>query len=59
MRYVLSLFEYDGRDAQVVGVPDPRIVISAADILDEDHDAAPSDVGLDGDADEGEQEIDV
>ena len=26
MRYFLSQFEYDGKDADVVGVPDPRIV---------------------------------
>ncbi|MEW9552844.1 polyphosphate kinase 2 [Nonomuraea sp. NPDC050783] len=37
MRYVLSLFDYDGKDHQVVGEPDPLIVISAGDIFDEDH----------------------
>ncbi|MEU5861227.1 MULTISPECIES: polyphosphate kinase 2 [unclassified Nonomuraea] len=37
MRHVLSLFDYDEKDAEVVGVPDPRIVISAGDIFDEDH----------------------
>ncbi|GAA1515681.1 polyphosphate kinase 2 [Sphaerisporangium rubeum] len=37
MRHVLNLFDYDDKDAQVVGAPDPRIVISAADIFDEDH----------------------
>jgi polyphosphate kinase 2 len=26
MRYFLSQFEYDGKDAEVVGVPDPRII---------------------------------
>ncbi|GIH23514.1 polyphosphate kinase 2 [Acrocarpospora phusangensis] len=40
MRHVLSLFEYDDKDHEVVGVPDPLIVISAADIFDEDHTAA-------------------
>ncbi|MDH2430722.1 polyphosphate kinase 2 [Sphaerisporangium sp. TRM90804] len=38
MRYVLSQFEYDGRDDKVVGTPDPLIVRSAADIFDEDND---------------------
>ncbi|GLW05404.1 hypothetical protein Misp01_05340 [Microtetraspora sp. NBRC 13810] len=37
MRHVLSLFDYANKDEQVVGTPDPRIVISAADIFDEDH----------------------
>ncbi|SDK84933.1 polyphosphate kinase 2 [Nonomuraea jiangxiensis] len=37
MRHVLSLFDYDNKDHDVVGVPDPRIVISAGDIFDEDH----------------------
>ncbi|GGS91547.1 polyphosphate kinase 2 [Nonomuraea spiralis] len=37
MRHVLSLFDYDDKDHDVVGVPDPRIVISAGDIFDEDH----------------------
>ncbi|MFC4122905.1 polyphosphate kinase 2 [Nonomuraea zeae] len=37
MRHVLSLFDYEGKNHEVVGVPDERIVISAADIVDEDH----------------------
>lgn len=37
MRHVLSLFDYEDKDTDVVGIPDPRIVISAADIFDEDH----------------------
>ncbi|MFI7464546.1 polyphosphate kinase 2 [Nonomuraea sp. NPDC049646] len=37
MRHVLSIFDYDDKDEEVVGVPDPRIVISAGDIFDEDH----------------------
>jgi polyphosphate kinase len=41
MRHVLSLFDYDGKDPGVVGEPDPLIVISAADILEEDHASAP------------------
>ncbi|MFI6482106.1 polyphosphate kinase 2 [Nonomuraea sp. NPDC050663] len=45
MRHVLSLFDYDDKDHDVVGTPDPRIVISAADILDEDHATAPGPVG--------------
>ncbi|GII55200.1 hypothetical protein Pth03_35890 [Planotetraspora thailandica] len=36
MRYVLSLFDYDDKDVAIVGVPDPAIVRSAADIVDED-----------------------
>ncbi|MEO3811135.1 polyphosphate kinase 2 [Sphaerisporangium sp. B11E5] len=39
MRHVLNLFDYDDKDKQVVGTPDPRIVISAGDIFDEDHTA--------------------
>jgi polyphosphate kinase 2 len=42
MRHVLSLFDYDDKDHDVVGVPDPLIVTSAADIFDEDH-ATPDD----------------
>ncbi|MEV4893921.1 polyphosphate kinase 2 [Nonomuraea sp. NPDC055795] len=37
MRHVLSLFDYEDKDESVVRTPDPRIVISAADIVDEDH----------------------
>ncbi|MFI9551058.1 polyphosphate kinase 2 [Nonomuraea endophytica] len=37
MRHVLSLFDYEDKDESVVMAPDPRIVISAADIVDEDH----------------------
>ncbi|QYC42514.1 Polyphosphate kinase 2 (PPK2) [Nonomuraea coxensis DSM 45129] len=37
MRHVLSLFDYEGKDREVVGTPDPLIVISAGDIFDEDH----------------------
>ncbi|MGI5160230.1 polyphosphate kinase 2 [Microbispora sp. CA-102843] len=37
MRYVLSLYEYDDKDPTVVGEPDPLIVRSAADIVDEDN----------------------
>jgi polyphosphate kinase 2 len=36
MRHVLSVFDYDEKDAEVVGTPDPRIVGSAADVLEED-----------------------
>ncbi|MFC4591586.1 polyphosphate kinase 2 [Sphaerisporangium corydalis] len=41
MRHVLSLFDYPGKDEKVVGTPDPCVVISAADIFDEDHSAVP------------------
>ncbi|GAA4564597.1 polyphosphate kinase 2 [Planotetraspora kaengkrachanensis] len=37
MRYVLSLFEYEDKDLSVVGLPDPVIVRSAVDIVDEDN----------------------
>ncbi|GLW21656.1 MULTISPECIES: polyphosphate kinase 2 [Microbispora] len=37
MRYVLSLYDYDDKDVSVVGEPDPLIVRSAADIVDEDN----------------------
>src|SRR4051794_16461046 len=36
MRHVLSLFEYENKDHGVVGDPDPRIVVQAADVLDDD-----------------------
>jgi hypothetical protein len=31
------LFDYEDKDTEVVGVPDPLIVRSAADIVDEDN----------------------
>jgi polyphosphate kinase len=40
MRYVLSRLDYAGKDRALVGVPDPLIVGSAADVL-EDEDEAP------------------
>ncbi|MFI6291548.1 polyphosphate kinase 2 [Nonomuraea sp. NPDC050790] len=39
MRHVLSQFAYEDKDESVVKTPDPLIVISAADIVDEDHSA--------------------
>ncbi|MEV6983592.1 polyphosphate kinase 2 [Sphaerisporangium sp. NPDC051017] len=36
MRHVLSLFDYDNKDESVVGTPDPLIVRSASDIVEED-----------------------
>ncbi|MEU7747789.1 polyphosphate kinase 2 [Nonomuraea sp. NPDC049158] len=42
MRHVLSRFDYDNKDHEVVGTPDPLIVRSASDIYDEDHTAAGS-----------------
>jgi polyphosphate kinase 2 len=36
MRYVLNLFDYEGKDAELVGSPDPLIVGLAADIFEED-----------------------
>ncbi|MER6830091.1 polyphosphate kinase 2 [Streptosporangium sp. NPDC000563] len=36
MRHLLSLFEYENKDHEVVGVPDPKIVVHAADVLDDD-----------------------
>ncbi|MEU4834957.1 polyphosphate kinase 2 [Streptosporangium sp. NPDC023615] len=36
MRHVLSMFEYDNKDHDVVGTPDPKIVVHAADVLDDD-----------------------
>ncbi|MBG0817435.1 polyphosphate kinase 2 [Planomonospora sp. ID82291] len=36
MRHVLSLFEYENKDHEVVGTPDPKIVVKAADVLDDD-----------------------
>ncbi|WP_214106306.1 polyphosphate kinase 2 [Acrocarpospora catenulata] len=37
MRHVLSQFDYDNKDKHVVGVPDPQIVLSAVDSMEEDH----------------------
>ncbi|KQS71559.1 polyphosphate kinase [Modestobacter sp. Leaf380] len=36
MRHVLSTLPYEGRDESVVGRPDPLIVVSAADVLEDD-----------------------
>ncbi|GGL19970.1 polyphosphate kinase 2 [Planomonospora parontospora] len=36
MRHVLSLFEYENKDHEIVGTPDPKIVVKAADVLDDD-----------------------
>jgi hypothetical protein len=36
MRYVLDRFDYDDKDQQVVGTPDPRIVGSPDEVYDED-----------------------
>ncbi|MEH3157048.1 MAG: polyphosphate kinase 2 [Gordonia paraffinivorans] len=35
MRHVLSLFDYDGKDDEIVGTPDPLIVGRARDLLGE------------------------
>nr|WP_253647882.1 polyphosphate kinase 2 [Williamsia deligens] len=35
MRHVLSLFDYDGKDLEIVGAPDPLIVGRARDLLGE------------------------
>ncbi|MFC7720389.1 polyphosphate kinase 2 family protein [Nonomuraea recticatena] len=36
IRHVLSRFDYDGKNHDVVGVPDPLIIRTAADVLEED-----------------------
>ncbi|MEI4272279.1 polyphosphate kinase 2 [Klenkia sp. LSe6-5] len=36
MRHVLSLLPYDGRDEDLVGTPDPLVVVSAQDVLEAD-----------------------
>ena len=36
MRYVLTRLDYTGKDADAIGVPDPSIVGSAADVLEDD-----------------------
>jgi hypothetical protein len=36
MRHVLDRFGYDDKDAEVVGTPDPLIVVPAADVYDDD-----------------------
>jgi len=35
MRHVLSRFDYEGKDLDVVGTPDPRVVGTAADVLED------------------------
>ena len=42
MRFVLSRFDYPGKDDELVGEPDPQIVGSAASILEQDKGAAPA-----------------
>lgn len=41
MRHVLSLFDYENKDAELVGVPDPLIVGSAARVFEKGESAAP------------------
>ena len=36
MRHVLSTIDYDGKDRQVVGQPDPNIVGRAAELFEDD-----------------------
>jgi polyphosphate kinase 2 len=36
MRYLLSRSDYDDKDDEVVGRPDPQIVVAAADVLESD-----------------------
>ncbi|MBO3750704.1 polyphosphate kinase 2 [Streptosporangiaceae bacterium NEAU-GS5] len=36
MRHVLSRFDYENKDTPIVGSPDPQIVRSAADVIEED-----------------------
>ena len=36
MRYLLDRFDYDDKDQQIVGTPDPRIVGSPDEVYDED-----------------------
>ena len=38
IRLVLNQLDYPGKDQELVGHPDPLIVVSAADVLDEDED---------------------
>jgi polyphosphate kinase len=39
MRHVLCRVPYEGKDESVVGRPDPRIVVAAADVLESDREA--------------------
>jgi polyphosphate kinase len=39
LRFVLHRLPYDGKDADVVGEPDPNIVVAAADVLESDRQA--------------------
>jgi hypothetical protein len=36
IRHVLSRMDFEGKDTDVVGVPDPLVVGSAADVLEEE-----------------------
>ena len=36
MRHVLASVDYDGKDADVVGAPDPKIVGRAADLFEDE-----------------------
>ena len=36
MRHVLSRVDYDGKDIDVVGAPDPNIVLRAADVFEDE-----------------------
>jgi polyphosphate kinase 2 len=42
LRYVLHRMPYDGKDPDVVGVPDPNIVVAAADVLESDREGRPA-----------------
>jgi hypothetical protein len=42
MRHVLSAMDYEGKDHQVVGEPDPKIVVRAADLFEDDEGLAAS-----------------
>jgi hypothetical protein len=36
LRHVLSTVPFDGKDEDVVGTPDPRIVVAASEVLESD-----------------------
>jgi polyphosphate kinase 2 (PPK2 family) len=40
MRHVLSLFEYNNKDASIVGTPDPKIVGPAAEVYERGENSA-------------------
>jgi polyphosphate kinase 2 (PPK2 family) len=50
LRHVLWCMPYDDKNESVVGTPDPRIVVAAADVLESDREGRPSPLAAAGGA---------